>query len=202
MGLGFDGFRFHRFEKTTNYQLSFAVDVGVCHVLFSRESIRSLQRLDPYKVFDKFQLVVDTRCVFVNHGNMCLMKPQGFNHLFFPVWSSHRTLNPCHDVEFMRLLWISTIFLMFFRSLFKQLLWDSWSCNFAAYRHKPWRGWPKSGSREELKCEGATQTWHVLTPIHATNTRQGYSPLTAKRVRAVHKNEHLVKIRNENSHHI
>lgn len=45
--LGFDSFGVYRFEQATDNQLSFAVDVGVSHVLFSRDSIGRLQRLNP-----------------------------------------------------------------------------------------------------------------------------------------------------------
>lgn len=45
--LRFDSFGFCRLEEATNNQLSFAVNEAVSHVLFSRESVGSLQRLDP-----------------------------------------------------------------------------------------------------------------------------------------------------------
>lgn len=45
--LRFNSFGFCRLEQATNNQLSFAVDEAVSHVLFSRESVGRLQRLDP-----------------------------------------------------------------------------------------------------------------------------------------------------------
>merc|ERR1711962_1364939 len=118
IGLGaelrLDSLGVYRLEEAMYNQLSFGVNVGVSHVLFSRESIGSLQWLDPHKVLDKFQLVIDCRCIFVNHRNMCLLKPKVLHHLFLPVRPSHHTFNTCHYVEFMRLFWVTTVFLMFF----------------------------------------------------------------------------------------
>lgn len=47
VGLRFDGLGVCRLEEPTDNQLSIAVDVGVGHVLFIREAVGSLQRLDP-----------------------------------------------------------------------------------------------------------------------------------------------------------
>lgn len=98
--LWFNSFRICRLEKAADNQLSLAVDEGVCHVLFCRKTVGSLQWLDPvttchpvhlnvcqeehgeapfydiyflpYKMLDEFQLAVDCRCVFMNHRYMCL----------------------------------------------------------------------------------------------------------------------------------
>lgn len=50
-----------------------------------------------------------------------LLKPEVFHHLFLPVRPSHHTFNTRHYVEFMRLVWVTSIFLMFLWSLSEKL---------------------------------------------------------------------------------
>lgn len=53
-------------------------------------------------------------CEFPLEQMSHLLKPQVFHHLLLPVRSSHHTLNPSHYVQFVRLVWIASILLMFF----------------------------------------------------------------------------------------
>ena len=61
-------------------------------------------------------------CVFfVTQASLLYLSPNMDVFLYFLLWN---------NMQFMRLLWIPTIFFMIFRWRLKNFIWNSWPCKF------------------------------------------------------------------------
>lgn len=76
LSLRFYRFRICRLEKASDNQLALAVDEGVCHVLFSRKTVRSLQWLDPETSQTSYSIYIchkEPKEAYMLSDNICMM---------------------------------------------------------------------------------------------------------------------------------
>ena len=117
-------------QKPPPYQLPSALQARVGHVFLCWETLGQLQGLDSYQMFNHFQFCTHWRDILVNLRSVCFLSPKHLYYIFLPIWTSFCTFYSGNNMQFMRLLWIPTVFFMIFRWRPKSFIWNSWPREF------------------------------------------------------------------------